>query len=492
MPHFLGLFFCQHLVVPGVERLFTELMTPSGSELYTHIFVEPEELQAIERIGTDGMLSFEHMARAAYLRRGVLLAGVFLGDVPPRRPSGLVPVDHLEQWLNPLRDPPEGSRLAAFGVRAGFLPTRLLRGLIAVTDTYAPLRHYARDLIMGHGLAPAAATVPAGRTGLEAFGRRLAGLRLHRPRLSRVLIVGYSIALATMLEELSRFIAGVDVVLVIGERGDERLPLRQRLDSLDLGFAEGATVPGAEGRTVPLKNGGHVTVFTHSGSDLAAFAVRCMGTSGPVDAAVFFSEPDAFDRDARTAMRVLRFVRAMEQLEVPHGDRLHLLVEFASIAKGERIRCAIDARRCGFSGDDRLKLTLISTDQIKNYFMVHSAFVPGVTGLYEEMLAEEKQDIVRFELGERGEAGDGSIAFSDVCNAFRARACIALGLDLANGTVVVNPPPEKLFPVEQIAGVYALTETRDFADPEASAARRQVEAERETGRIEALADAESG
>ena len=45
-----------------------------------------------------------------------------------------------------------------------------------------------------------------------------------------------------------------------------------------------------------------------------------------------------------------------------------------TVAKGERIQRHIQGRRCGFADESCLLLTLVSTERIKNYFMVHSAF----------------------------------------------------------------------------------------------------------------------
>ena len=86
--------------------------------------------------------------------------------------------------------------------------------------------------------------------------------------------------------------------------------------------------------------------------------------------------------DPRVALRVLRFVRHLEEGRVKRGDRLHLLAEFVSIEKGAYIQQNVDVRKCGFADEDCLKLTLVSMEQIKSYFLVHSAFVPGVARTY--------------------------------------------------------------------------------------------------------------
>jgi hypothetical protein len=67
VPRFLGLFLCHHLIAPGIELLYRDLLTADGSEFYTHIFVEREEHAASDRLAREdgGMLSFAQMQRAA-------------------------------------------------------------------------------------------------------------------------------------------------------------------------------------------------------------------------------------------------------------------------------------------------------------------------------------------------------------------------------------------------------------------------------------------
>lgn len=457
MPRFLGRFLCQHVIIPGVEALYTDLMTADGAELYTHILLGEAEVAAVAALGEgpSGEIPFSRMACAAY-RKNVLLVGVFLGEIVPRRSEGeLVSTEGLVQWLNPLRDPPEGSPAWELGARAGRIPAKKLRGLIGVTATYAPIRRYGRELFMRRGIA-AEAEVPS-----EAARAWSGQLTLSRGRLERVLVVGYSPALPAMLDTLAQFIHGIEVTLVLGERGDERMPLLERLASLGFGIAPDRRPPGDDGATMALPHGGKATVYTQHGHDLVSLAVRCAARGAPVDAAVFLSEPEGVDRDARTALRVLRFVRALETGELAHNDRLHMLAEFSSVAKGEHVRRFVDAERCGFAGPDMLRLSLVSTERIKNYFMVHSAFVPGVTELYEELLGEGGQDLVRLDPPPPDRAA-GSIGFGELVAALEPRRVIPVALELDDGAVILNPEPERTFALKEIRAVYAMAETRDL------------------------------
>lgn len=477
MPRFLGLFLCQHLVTPGVEALYTDLMTADGSEFYTHIFVEQREIDAIQRLGDGETVDFDRLARAAYVERGVVLAGVLLGETTPTLTRGLVPVAGLVQWLNPLRDPPDGSKAWDFGARSGKIPVKALRGIIGITATYAPLRRYGRDLLLGRGISPESSSTRV-RASIADFAERS---RMARGLLARVVVIGYSLALPSMVRELARFMPCVDATLILGERGDERMPLGARLASLGLGLDPDAAPPGRNGVTLPLEPGGRVTVYTHKGQDLASFAVECAKTGGPVGAVVFLSEPEAVDRDARTAMRLLRFVRALEAAEIPCGDRMHILAEFGSVEKGEHVRRLVDAKRCGFKTASSLRLSLVSTERIKNYFMVHSAFVPGVTALYDEILGEDGQEIVRIEPSVGG-IGDARVCFGELRAAFAPRQVIPIAIERAREDedghekldVLLNPAPDESFSLGEIKAVYALAESRDLEEPETRGARARA------------------
>ncbi len=120
MPRLLGMFLCQHIITPGVERLYRNLLTSAGSEIYTHVFVDEAEKRALRDVAAAGTVRFEDLARAALSRHGVYLIGVILGDEEvSRRRYDNVPVDNLATWLNPYVVPADEPELARFDSEAG-------------------------------------------------------------------------------------------------------------------------------------------------------------------------------------------------------------------------------------------------------------------------------------------------------------------------------------------------------------------------------------
>jgi hypothetical protein len=445
VPRFLGLFLCQHLLTPGVDRLYRELLTADGSELYTHIYVDDADHAAFAARPT--ALRWSDLAALA-AEHGVALVGVYLGDEPVRlNARGVVPMRGLVRWLNPAADVVD-ARIDALGGRRGLVPADKLRGVIGAADGYLHLRTFAAALAAARPPARVAAPAPSALRTIDACLRPLA----RGP--SRVAMIGYSEALPSLLQELARFVPGVDVKLFLSTRGDERLPLPRRLASLHVGIDEDDPLPGRAGRIVPLERGGRLELFTHDGPDLAQFAAGRLPDA--VDAAVFLSEPEGGDRDARTSMRVLRFVRALEEGRVPRGDTLHVLAEFLSVDKGVQLQRHVNARRCGFADDAALRLTLIAKETIKSYFMVHSSFVPGVAEIYDELLEERGQDIVRFPFEAAADAPP-SVSLHELSLALLPRQAVPFAIDLDDG-IRLAPPADARFDTGSVRGIYCIAD----------------------------------
>jgi hypothetical protein len=449
VPRFLGMFLCQHLLLPGVETLYRDLLTADGAEIYTHIFVDGADKDALDRM-PESLDALALLRLAA--RHGVVLIGVYLGADPVRKNArGVVPVDGLVPWLNPIADV-EDDDARALGARRGHIPTRTLRGVIGVAEGYLALRAFAAALVRGEAVDEEAVDVDA----------LAAALPVPLPGPKRVALVGFSEALPALLAELARFVPGVEVSLFVSNRGDEALPLHRRLEQLNVGYEADHPLPGKLGQCFALEHDGKLTIYSHDAPDLARFAAERLRELPAVEAAVFLSEPSGGDRDARTALRVLRFVRLLEDNTVPKGAAMHLLAEFVSVDKGTYIQRHLDVRKCGFAHESDLRLTLIAKETIKSYFMVHSAFVPGVSDIYSRLLEERGQDIVRFPFV-RGAGGAATLTFSQLTRALLPRGAIAIAIDTHSQGAVLAPDPRRAFAVDDVKGVYAIAESAHFA-----------------------------
>jgi hypothetical protein len=452
VPRFLGMFLCQHLLMPGVEALYRDLLTADGAEIYTHIFVDNADHAALGARTT--ALRFEDIAALA-AEYGVIVLGVYLGGQPVQlNAAGVVPMAGLVRWLNPAADV-DDERIVALGGRRGLVPAQTLRGIIGIAEGYLALRTFAAALVAGRSAAHVVVPPPSRQAAVDA------AILPPRRGPERVALVGYSEALPALLQELARYVPGVDVQLFLSARGDERLPLSRRLASLRIGIDDDDPLPGRHGRVLALERGGRLTVCTHDGSDLAQFAAQRL--THAVDAAVFLSEPEGSDRDARTAMRVLRFVKQLEQQRVPRGEHLHLLAEFVSIDKGEHLRRHVDARRCGFADASALKLTLIAKETIKSYFMVHSAFVPGVSEIYDELLEERGQDIARLPFVRTPDVPD-VVTLRDLARVLLPRQAIPIAVETTTSTWLA-PAPNRPIPTTELRGVYCVIETAPPSRP---------------------------
>jgi len=420
VPRFLGLFLCHHLLVPHLELLVGELLSASGSELYTHVFVDAREHRGLRATGET--LSFEAMQRLAG-EHGVTLCGVLVGNENLfRTPGELVPVDRLTPWVNPLA-PPIADGLAAHGLEPLVVPSARFGGVFGISDTYLEMRRFARALLQTTTPEPAAPD-PVATQLVDAIDVRALGVK-------RVWIVGSHPAARPLVDALAHFVEGVEIGLAI--EGDEAAA-EEQLSAL-----------GIEGeREMVLERGGRLRVHVWRRDVAREVARRSEGA----DAVVFLSRPDAADVDALTALRVLRFVREAE------GDA-RLLVEM-----GETHRAAELERQVRRLGGERFEVTLLSTQQIRNYFMVHSAFVPGATAIYGQLLGSRGQELVYLPLDPDSMPED-RVAVGALRDALTPRACIPIAL-LTHDGLDVNPRAEKVVSCASLRGIFCVADLDDL------------------------------
>ncbi|MEO0322076.1 MAG: hypothetical protein AAF447_03895 [Myxococcota bacterium] len=434
MARVLGLFLCHHLLVPGLEGLLAELLSAEGHELYTHRFAAEARGRLLRRGGT---VRFEDLARQAHAR-GVTLVALYLG----------APGERAELWLNPTvaadaRTAPEAIAWADVAGLAGVAPrSRALRELAAALVDTAPVDTAPVETA---AQADMAQSDPAASTPIDPRWLALDTHAFQPPR--DVLVLGTSRAVPALVAGLAAYVPGVRVRVVMSDEDDPRLRARRRRR---LGLAANETSRALEG-------GGHLEVFEPGPGSWVSRAVTTAQERRP-DATVFLADPGSTlgeDMDARVVLRVLRFCRALA------GTRgMRLLVELDAEERGEHL-----ARDLAALGADEPELTLLSTEQIRAYFLVHAAFVPGVTRIYDALLREPGGELVYVPLRA---AGAPATTFGALRRSFARAGAIPLSLVGQDGTLVVCPAWNYRVDAESVAGVHCVV---DRAHAEANFAR---------------------
>lgn len=397
----LGLFLAQYLLAPGVERIFQELLSASGHELYTHVFLDPAE-----RLSSS--LDFAQMRRRAR-QSGVLLLGAFEGEPVARTSDELIPAERLSSRFLAGSEPLVGERL---------------QGVFGIALNYDHLRRVTEGM---RGPAPEPASTPLATALRDQVDLELA------PRPQRVTVVGYDPALRSFAEALARVVEGLQITVVMG---DDRLGVGRRAR---LGL-------DGEG-TRSLEQGGRVDVRLEEPSLLPEHAARLASGS---DAVVFLSDERESEADAHTLLRVLRFAAALGH----EGPPLRCLIEVETVSDP----AALETRLRALSA--RLRPIFLSTERLTRYFLVHSAFVPGVTGIYERLLDPRGYALLRLPLAER--AGDlRAVTFDEVLEAFAPLGALPVALEVREGgtdRVLVNPPRSLRFERRVLGAVFVVAD----------------------------------
>ena len=403
----LGLFLVQHLLTPGVERIFQELLSASGHELYTHVFLDPDERRALAA----RQLDFTELRRCAR-KDGVLLLGVFQGEEVRRSPRDLIDADALDARFCPNATPDRAPERAS-----------PVRGLFGIALNYAHLRAVA------HACLKSGATPPA--PSAEFLLDELELERCPRPR--RVVLVGYDSALRSLAEGLARVVEGVELVSVMST---ERLNPGRRTR---LGL-------GADGSRA-LENGGSLRVVLDDASVIAERAARL---AEDADAVVFLSDGREQDADAHTLLRVLRFAAALGH----EGPELRCLVEVEGLADPEPVQAKLRLI------SRRLRPVFLSTERLTRYFLVHSAFVPGVSAVYDSLLSARGESLVRIPLAPRPDDARG-LTFDALIETFAPLGCLPVAVEVSTPSgeeVLVNPARDLRLERRVVSAVFALAD----------------------------------
>jgi hypothetical protein len=446
MGKLLGSLMSQSLMFPGIDSVLEELLTAHGSEIYTHLY-QPEELQALQRRRGDGLLSYRDLLLGAYCAHHVIPLGVIVGNG-----EWTNDVRRLTFWLNPLEQPsPEAT---PFGAQADGVPLTALRGLVAVAPEYAALRRAARSLAAAPGSQcdRACRTTGPPPTLSASLSQEMLALR-------RVLVLGDNEVLPAMLENTADFVGDLEFVVVV--------PSAQRLTRVaaELARRTGQPLPHAgQEYSFSLPRRGRVHLCCASPDMLTAGLEHPWVQAHPLDAVVLLADLEEKDPDAQSALMLLRLLQLVSEHKLQVGPWFRVVAEALSGPKGELLE-----RR--LSQDSPVPVRVIPTHQMRAYFLVHSAYVPGSDQVHFELLSPWDQDLCQLTVAPN-ESSDRELTFLELIEALSHQSppvipfAVRLAPSHPQAGLVLNPAPQESrlrFRPSQVEAVYAVGETARFA-----------------------------
>jgi len=453
MGWFLGNLMAQNLMFPGIDAVFEELLTARGSEIYTHVY-EPRELDILAKSRAQSA-SFSELLLSSYGSAQIIPIGVLLGDEGWSRDGA-----SLEVWLNPLDEPLPAAR--ALGAAKGEIPLAALRGLIAISPDYSALRKLAVARATEWSRAQAANPDPGPAPRDDAVAPAILGDDMTR--LKKVVILGDNEVLPALVENATSFVSGLELLIVTQTRARRRL-LEEELEQRPGWVAEMSD----DAMSYCLANNGRVTLTHARGrAILTEVLSHPFVRASDVDGFVLLADHEETDPDAISGLMLLRILELVGTGGVEVSPRFRLIAEVLSGPKG----ALLERRLCKSSA---VPVRIIPTQQMRAYFLVHSAQVPCSDRIHLELMSAKNQDFCQLVL--RADAFDQShMRFCDLLEALSKQSppaiLIALSLDdqCDGPALVLNPGPRQDTPfrVADVKAVYAVAETERLIELSAS------------------------
>ena len=326
---FVGNYIAQNVANPGIYRLYRQLLTTSGAEIYTYVF---DRAERDVFLGGDhkGAIDYRALAARAHASHGVWLIGVFVAA--PER--GNVPFDDLDVFLVPTAG--RGPEWALDGV--GRVRAAVVHGVVGVALRWEDVRAFGRDFVQQPGCVP----VP------PAKGISAPLLERAAPRIRDVVILGDS-------RRIPRVVA--DLVGMYGPvQFDVRARESTRIDVLarDIVTALLRTVPEAEVATSREEGDVFVTAVLGDESARVRLAVSSLSDAtrlvhdrdlelGRVDVLLFLPRTRGADAlDGEIALDCLQLARLEDQGRPVYAERTRVLAMVQDPVKGDLLERRLD------------------------------------------------------------------------------------------------------------------------------------------------------
>lgn len=455
---FLGHYIVHNVVYPGATHVYRQLLTSSGSEVYTYFFSREERRRLL---AATEVPSFDPAAlhRLAYGRFGVTSIGLFT--------AGRSGARGREVLLNPVRASRQADRDRAFDA-AGHVKWSEVTGLAGVSLRWRELRRLGRKLVE----APVVGERGAGRPG--GFG----DLELEPACLTveRVLISGASLRVPRVVVGLFGFFPRLEVTVLLRDASRLRPLARDVQVALAAAVGVQATVRHGEG-TVDMalataEGTLRVLILDTDWSDRERLERTNAVDLESADAVLLLPGASrTLERDGTVALDCLHLANLTRGGALAGRPGLHVLCMVRDAVKGDLLESRLEE----ITGpDSTTRFTVISSERARHHFIMQNVFVRGLNPLYLQLLDAEGQHLAR--LIPRG-AGDGPPAGGfDPAELSRHllldRGLVFLGLELhqAGGgfRIELDPqkmPPGKMIDWKSVRALYVLGAWEDLAAP---------------------------
>ncbi len=470
---FVGNYIAQSVIFPGVYRIYRQLLTSSGCEIYTYVFTPDECERLRERAGADGGLELRQLHTRAYLEFGVALLGYFVAAEGDE--ERVVEVEDLEVvlGLTPATAPPRVLD------EQGRVKSRVVRGVVGVALRWEEIRTFAKSVIESPNWVRGRGVLDPDTVDEEG-DRALRHLRLQLPNkaVRRVVVCGESLRIPRVVTDLLAFYGPVDVRVLSAET-DRLHRLHHDLRSAIARELPGCPItvrdePSARVYEVALPEGetARVRLLNVGWSDATRLVTDPELGLSQTDVLLFLPRTRGADaQDGQVALDCLQLAHQLVARPELFDPGFRVLGMIQDPVKSDLLESRLDLMM-GDHGRDLF--TIISSERARHHFIVQNVFVRGLNTVFQELFGTHGPSICRL-LPERtdGSPMEGSFDPWTLARHLRdQRGLMLIGLELAAGHSgadeprvmldVREMPVGKPMPWAGVRAIYLLGDSRQF------------------------------
>ncbi len=389
---FVGNYIAQNMANAGIYRLYRQLLTSDGCEIYSYVFDSAERARFLGSGAAGTSLDLSALHDRAARDHNVWMLGVFIA--PPGDPDA--EFDDLRVLLAPTPDsvPPD------MVDDAGRMRADAVRGVIGVSLRWNDVRDFGRSFVAHPHSAPAG--------DAQAFD----GLELvpsgHDVR--RVLVLGDSRRIPRVLTDVTVFYGDVGFDVLV--RDESRVPVLLR----DVRSAFTRSLPGVTFEESSTADHTLLEVRSESGSARVRVAVADWSDStrlvhdpvinlATVDVVLFLPRTRGADAlDGVVALECLQLARLEASGQLPYPPHTRVLAMIQDPVKGDLLERRLDEMT---GGPGRERFTIVSSERVRHHFIVQNVFVRGLNAVFRELFDPAGPSIRRME---PRKAGPGALA----------------------------------------------------------------------------------